>query len=296
MHVKLILSLAMLSIFCASPAISVSSQSPPLRLLLPDRAGADMRGPMHGTFRIAPPGIWWKKADLVQKLSLTADQQKRMDDIFQAEPPSVGLISEHPLRSRRLCWSLCLLPIRRTQIRSSRRSIKSPRRALNLKRLWRECSLGIRGVLTPDQWTKLQAEEARSPLHETRTECRGGAEARVARTDHSLRLSNAGFLARWYALSFSIQGVFKDKKGDKHRLTRCLSFLSTLNLLFWSLGPLPLPEQGHRLELEECQQPLGLLPQFPTSSEVLHLRARIRPYFPFKKLRTFSRPWPMRSP
>ncbi len=38
---------------------------------------------MRPELRIAPPGMWWKNPDLAQKISLSADQQKRMDDIFQ---------------------------------------------------------------------------------------------------------------------------------------------------------------------------------------------------------------------
>jgi Spy/CpxP family protein refolding chaperone len=30
-----------------------------------------------------PPGRWWKNPDMVQKLGLTADQQKKIDDVFQ---------------------------------------------------------------------------------------------------------------------------------------------------------------------------------------------------------------------
>ena len=38
---------------------------------------------MRPGFQIGPPGIWWHNPDLVQKLALTPDQQKRMDDILQ---------------------------------------------------------------------------------------------------------------------------------------------------------------------------------------------------------------------
>ncbi len=38
---------------------------------------------MRSGVRIGPPGIWWHNADLVQKLTLTPDQQKKMDDILQ---------------------------------------------------------------------------------------------------------------------------------------------------------------------------------------------------------------------
>src|ERR1035438_783051 len=44
---------------------------------MPPRAG---RPPME---RAMPHGRWWNNPEMVQKLSLTTDQQKKMDDIFQ---------------------------------------------------------------------------------------------------------------------------------------------------------------------------------------------------------------------
>src|ERR1700724_2347642 len=41
------------------------------------------RPPMERSLHAGPPGRWWNNPDMVQKLSLTTDQQKRMDDIFQ---------------------------------------------------------------------------------------------------------------------------------------------------------------------------------------------------------------------
>ena len=43
----------------------------------PPRAG---RPPME---RAMPQGRWWNNPEMVQKLSLSSDQQKKMDDIFQ---------------------------------------------------------------------------------------------------------------------------------------------------------------------------------------------------------------------
>jgi len=34
--------------------------------------------------RMGPPGRWWDNPDFAQKLSLSTDQQKKMDDIFNA--------------------------------------------------------------------------------------------------------------------------------------------------------------------------------------------------------------------
>lgn len=48
-----------------------------------DQAGGGWGFGMRSGLRIGPPGIWWHNPDLVQKLTLTPDQQKRMDDILQ---------------------------------------------------------------------------------------------------------------------------------------------------------------------------------------------------------------------
>ena len=41
------------------------------------------RPPMERAFHAGPPGRWWTDPALVQKLGLTADQQKRIDALFQ---------------------------------------------------------------------------------------------------------------------------------------------------------------------------------------------------------------------
>src|ERR1035441_3039307 len=37
----------------------------------------------HGSFHIGPQGMWWRNPMVVQRLTLTPDQVKRMDGIFQ---------------------------------------------------------------------------------------------------------------------------------------------------------------------------------------------------------------------
>jgi Spy/CpxP family protein refolding chaperone len=155
MRVKLILSLALFSIFCASPAFSQQPESGPPPS---DRVGADMRGPMHGTFRIAPPGVWWKKADLVQKLLLTPDQQKRMDDIFQQNRVQlIDLKASVEKQETLLEPMLAANPPDTNKVLAQIDQVAQAR--AELEKAMARMLLGIRGVLTPDQWTKLQAEE-----------------------------------------------------------------------------------------------------------------------------------------
>jgi Spy/CpxP family protein refolding chaperone len=119
--------------------------------------GRDGGGGMRSNFRILPPGIWWKNPDLIQKLTLTADQQKRMDDIFQqsriqlvhikANLEEQQILLEPMLDANPPDSTKALAQIGR--IADSRAELEKA----NAKML-----LGIREVLTPDQWTKIQTE------------------------------------------------------------------------------------------------------------------------------------------
>lgn len=113
---------------------------------------------MRSGFRIGPPGIWWHNPDLIQKLTLTPDQQKRMDDILQqsrlqlidlrANVEKQELLMEPMLAANPPDTNKVLAQIDHTA------QARAELEKANAKML-----LGIRNVLTPDQWTKLQAEE-----------------------------------------------------------------------------------------------------------------------------------------
>ena len=113
-------------------------------------------GMRHG-FRIGPPGMWWHNPDLVQKLALTPDQQKRMDDILQqsrlqlvdlrANVEKQELLMEPMLAANPPDTNKVLAQIDHTA------QARAELEKANAKML-----LGIRNVLTPDQWSKLQTE------------------------------------------------------------------------------------------------------------------------------------------
>jgi len=116
------------------------------------------RPPMERAFRPGPPGRWWTDPALVQKLALTADQQKRIDSLFQQSrlkliDLSAGVQKEEAvleplLEGDRPDESQVLAQIDR--IAQARAELEKA----NARML-----LGFRGVLTLDQWKKLQAEE-----------------------------------------------------------------------------------------------------------------------------------------
>ena len=117
-----------------------------------------MRGEDGGFGRggpLGPVGMWWKNPRVVEKLTLTPDQAKRMDGIFQTsrlqlidlrasvqkqEVMLEPLLSANPLDTAKAQAQIDKVADARAELEKS-----------NAKML-----LGIRAVLTPDQWTKLR--------------------------------------------------------------------------------------------------------------------------------------------
>ena len=116
----------------------------------PDHGGMGMAGGLH----MGPPGMWWKNPMIVQRLTLTADQTKRMDDIFQKS--RLELID---LRAKLETQNALLDPLISANPVDSARALaqidKVAQARADLEKADARMLLGIRGVLTPDQWTKL---------------------------------------------------------------------------------------------------------------------------------------------
>ena len=135
---------------------ALAAQPPP-----DDRGGGppfrQKRPPMERMFHAGPGGRWWMDPALVQKLALTDDQQKRIDALFQQSrlkliDLSAGLqkeeaILEPLLEADRPDEGQVVAQIDR--IAQARAELEKA----NARML-----LGFRGVLTLDQWNKLQAE------------------------------------------------------------------------------------------------------------------------------------------
>ena len=119
--------------------------------------GEGMRG-MHGEGRILPPGMWWKNPELVTRVGLNPDQTKKMDDIFlqariklihmKASLAEEELLLEPMINANPPDSAKALAQIGR--IAETRADLEKANAAM---------LLGLRAVLTPDQWTKLQSGE-----------------------------------------------------------------------------------------------------------------------------------------
>ncbi|SNS21344.1 protein refolding chaperone Spy/CpxP family [Granulicella rosea] len=118
----------------------------------------EMRGGPGGGMHMGPGGMWWKNPRIVTALALTPEQQKKMSDIFEssriqlidahanvekAEVPMQSMLAANPPETSKVLAQIDKIAQARAELEKA-----------NAKML-----LGIRGVLTPDQWTKLQAEE-----------------------------------------------------------------------------------------------------------------------------------------
>ncbi len=145
-----------------TPAPPDSAPGAPKVRVMEPRAVRDVRvvtgdGPMSSGLRIGPPGMWWKNPDIVQKLSLTADQQKRMDDIFQQS--RIQLID---LKANVEKQEVVLEPMLDANPPDTNKVLaqidKVAQARAELEKANAKMLLGIRGVLTADQWTKLQAD------------------------------------------------------------------------------------------------------------------------------------------
>jgi periplasmic protein CpxP/Spy len=114
-------------------------------------------GPMDRTLHMGAMGRWWSDPALAQKIGLSDEQQKKLDDLFQqnrlrlidlmANLQKQEAILEPLLSADRPDEPTILSQIDR--IAQARAELeKSNARLL----------LAMRGVLTQDQWKKLQAE------------------------------------------------------------------------------------------------------------------------------------------
>ena len=125
-------------------------------------AGGGMMG--GGGFHIAPPGMWWKNPGIVTRLTLTPEQTKKMDDIFQASRISlVDLKASVEKQELMLEPMLSANPPDKTKTLAQIDKVAQARADLEKENAG--MLLGIRILLTPDQWTKLHSapEAAATP-------------------------------------------------------------------------------------------------------------------------------------
>lgn len=118
------------------------------------------RPPMERAFHGGPPGRWWNNPDMVQKLSLTADQQKKMDDIFQQSRLRLVDLNAS-LQKEELTLEPLLAADQPDEPKILAQIDRVAQARAELEKANARMLLGIRRVLNQDQWKKLQSEGPR---------------------------------------------------------------------------------------------------------------------------------------
>ncbi len=164
---KPLLAVTFASLFLGTLAVAQQPDATPTPPPPPDRAPGQSHKPFqrvitmddsHSRLRIGPPGMWWKNPDIVQKIGITPDQQKRMDDIFQqSRLQLIDLKAEVERQEVLLEPMLAANPPDTNKVLAQ--IDKAAQSRAELEKANARMLLGIRTILTPDQWTKLQAEE-----------------------------------------------------------------------------------------------------------------------------------------
>ncbi len=123
---------------------------------------------------------WWKNPEVAQKIGLSADQQKRIDDLFlQSRIQLVHLHASLEEEQLKLDPLLSANPVDQAKAGAQIDKIADTRASLekaNAKML-----LSIRGVLSADQWTKLQDDERSRHRGMRDREFHGGPGAKTMR-------------------------------------------------------------------------------------------------------------------
>jgi Spy/CpxP family protein refolding chaperone len=109
---------------------------------------------MGGSFRIAPGGMWWKNPNVVQRLTLTPEQVKKMDSIFQqSRLQLIDLKANVEKQEVMLDPMLSANPLDTNKAMAQIDKVAQAR--ADLEKANAKMLLSLRAVLTPDQWTKL---------------------------------------------------------------------------------------------------------------------------------------------
>jgi len=101
--------------------------------------------------------MWWKDPEIVTAIALTPDQQKHIEDLFiQSRTQLIQLHATLETQQLQLGPVLDANPVDQPKAMAVIDKIANSR--ADLEKANAKMLLSIRGVLTPDQWTKLQAQ------------------------------------------------------------------------------------------------------------------------------------------
>ena len=116
------------------------------------------RPPMERAFHLGPHGRWWNNPELAQKLGLTADQQKKMEAVFEQSRPSLMDLSAS-VRKEESGMEPLLAADQPDEGKILAQIDRVAQARAELEKANGRMLLGLRRLLTADQWKTLQAEE-----------------------------------------------------------------------------------------------------------------------------------------
>ncbi|MFY9728628.1 MAG: Spy/CpxP family protein refolding chaperone, partial [Bryobacteraceae bacterium] len=115
-------------------------------------------GPGRGMMMPGPAGKWWDNPELSRQLNLTADQQKKMDEVFQQH--RLRLIDLHAALEKE---EAILDPLINAANPDDAKVLPQIDRVAQaraeLEKANARLLLGLRHVLTPEQWKMLDSEQ-----------------------------------------------------------------------------------------------------------------------------------------
>jgi Spy/CpxP family protein refolding chaperone len=111
-----------------------------------------------GIQNLVPSGTWWRDSKYVALLSLTMDQQRRMDDVFQQR--RIPLIDiKATLDREEAILDPMLKADRLDEVMVAAQIDKVANARAELEKANAKMLLGIRQVLTAEQWTMLNSSK-----------------------------------------------------------------------------------------------------------------------------------------
>jgi Spy/CpxP family protein refolding chaperone len=112
---------------------------------------------LHG-----PSGTWWRDPAIVQKIGLTADQQKKIEDAFQQS--RLHLIDlTASLDKEQVTMEPLLAADHPDEAKILMQIDRIAQARAELEKADARMLLGFRNVLSQDQWAKLKAEQPAPP-------------------------------------------------------------------------------------------------------------------------------------
>jgi Spy/CpxP family protein refolding chaperone len=109
--------------------------------------------------RSLPQGRWWNNPEMIQKLNLNSDQQKKMDDIFQQNRLRLVDLNAN-LQKEEITMEPMMAADAPDESKILAQIDKVAQARAELEKANARFLLGIRRVLTQEQWKKLQTETA----------------------------------------------------------------------------------------------------------------------------------------